>query len=948
MCPLNSTGGEMCSGGTPGSKPLCVSATQCQKICKVDCPGVELQQGRPACYNEGRSCCNQECIGGCTANNSSHCTACRHFDYYGICVEKCPGHLFNYLDRRCVSNDECQAQPPPLTPYETPPKHWKFVRNELTLINVCVLDCPKDYEEKEVALNRFECHRCVGPCERTCEGGNIESIQKLQSYRDCTHIKGSLEIQIQNGANVVKELEDNLGMVEEIEGYLKIARSYPVMSLNFFKKLRVIRGRDLETNKFALVVLDNQNLMELWDWDKRDKNLSLTIEQGRMFFHFNPKLCYDHIEKLANVTNFTEGPTDTEAPKSSNGDKAACNITPIKATATAHRWGTIISWERFNHYDPRALLSYLIFYKETKDQNVTIYDGRDACGGDGWKMEDVENKDANVALPTNMTAAEPSSPDLYNSAGNQVDSHVTQILTSLKPFTQYAYYVRTYTIATERSGAQSPIQYFITLPSTPSVPRELSARPLSSSDLEISWKPPQTPNGNVTHYYIVGVWERDDPAILAQRNYCNKQTTPSPVLPGESTTVQPSQTKTTITPSNKPANDSSPGGKPRVPGLDDEECECNKKNTNNEDAKQKENNRQIEIDFENALQNVVYVKSNVSFDESKYPLDLSLDAFNRYHWTPVVESGYPVDEGFNRRRREVGGGAEPVFPSHNVVGGAENVFPSHNVTVGESNKTNQYIIIPSPEGNKTTSDGVFERFEFVVYGATSFIVRNLSHYAKYNIDVQACRETVPNESFDSANSNCSTKSMVTRRTMSKDGVDTIDSTKFKVEFVNNSWFAEWEAPPAPNGLILAYKVDIVRQDKAKYVSTHEPCISKLDYDREKRYEIPLDVLPSPGNYSIRVRVISLAGDGPWSDKLYFVVQKETLSTMEWIFICLLVLLVLVVISLLIIYYRREHRRPPAINPSVNPEYIPERSIHITWSSYSGSFPKAIRHWSSWN
>ncbi|KAL1449283.1 hypothetical protein WDU94_000490 [Cyamophila willieti] len=334
--------------------------------------------------------------------------------------------------------------------------------------------------------------------------------------------------------------------------------------------------------------------------------------------------------------------------------------------------------------------------------------------------------------------------------------------------------------------------------------------------------------------------------------------------------------------------------------------------------KQKENNRQIEIDFENALQNVVYVKSNVSID----PFDIPLDALKslKYHWTPVVESQYGGDESFFRRRREVGG-AEPVFPSHNVVGGAENVFPSHNVSVGENNKTNQFIIIPSAEGNKTTSEGVFERFEFVVYGATSFIVRNLSHYAKYNIDVQACRETVPNETFDAMNSNCSTKSMVTRRTLHKDGVDTIDSTKFKVEFVNSSWVAEWEAPAGPNGLILAYKVDIVRLDKAKYSSTHEPCISKLDYDREKRYEIPPDVIPSPGNYSIRVRVISLAGDGPWSEKLYFVVQKETLSTMEWIIICLLVLLVVVLISLWIIYYRREKRRD-VINPSVNPEYIP--------------------------
>ena len=44
------------------------------------------------------------------------------------------------------------------------------------------------------------------------------------------------------------------------------------------------------------------------------------------------------------------------------------------------------------------------------------------------------------------------------------DDSQNYILTKLKPFTQYAFYVKTYTIATEKSGAQSPIQYFWTFP----------------------------------------------------------------------------------------------------------------------------------------------------------------------------------------------------------------------------------------------------------------------------------------------------------------------------------------------------------------------------------------------------------------------------------------------------------------------------------------------------
>lgn len=49
--------------------------------------------------------------------------------------------------------------------------------------------------------------------------------------------------------NMVKELEENLNMIEEIEGFLKIVRSFPLVSLNFLKRLRVIKGNILESGK---------------------------------------------------------------------------------------------------------------------------------------------------------------------------------------------------------------------------------------------------------------------------------------------------------------------------------------------------------------------------------------------------------------------------------------------------------------------------------------------------------------------------------------------------------------------------------------------------------------------------------------------------------------------------------------------------------------------------
>lgn len=65
---------------------------------------------------------------------------------------------------------------------------------------------------------------------------------------------------------------------------------------------------------------DNQNLQELWDWTTHGP---IDIMHGRLFFHFNPKLCIEKIEplqKMAPESKFTE----LEVARNSNGDKVAC------------------------------------------------------------------------------------------------------------------------------------------------------------------------------------------------------------------------------------------------------------------------------------------------------------------------------------------------------------------------------------------------------------------------------------------------------------------------------------------------------------------------------------------------------------------------------------------------------------------------------------------------
>lgn len=372
----------------------------------------------------------------------------------------------------------------------------------------CVTECPAGYMEVDVG-GKSSCKKCEGLCLKECSGASVDSIASAQKLRGCTHITGSLEIQIRGGKNIVKELEDSLNMIEEIDGYLKIVRSFPLISLNFLKSLKIIHGKTLESAKYSLVVLDNQNLQELWDLESH-RSIEIRAKGGpaKVFFHFNPKLCLDTIEKFRKAANLPEF-TELEVAPNSNGDKVACNVTKLQAyvtkkTATA----ALISWEAFNHHDPRSLLGYVVYLIEAPN-NVTMYDGRDACGGDGWRVDDVSTVD------------NPEKPG--PSSGDDTKGQLTHILTQLKPYTQYAFYVKTYTIATERSGAQSDLHYFTTSPDAPSTPRALEARSNSSNELVIKWEPPVSKNGNLTHYRIVGRWEEEDRNFLDQRNYCQER-----------------------------------------------------------------------------------------------------------------------------------------------------------------------------------------------------------------------------------------------------------------------------------------------------------------------------------------------------------------------------------------------------------------------------------------
>jgi len=98
----------------------------------------------------------------------------------------------------------------------------------------CVDQCPPGYEEVSNGTVTTGCQPCMGRCSHVCDGGLVSSIEDAQKLRGCTTILKSLEILIRGyGNHIVRELEENLAAIEEIQGYLKVSRSFPLTSLNF-------------------------------------------------------------------------------------------------------------------------------------------------------------------------------------------------------------------------------------------------------------------------------------------------------------------------------------------------------------------------------------------------------------------------------------------------------------------------------------------------------------------------------------------------------------------------------------------------------------------------------------------------------------------------------------------------------------------------------------------
>ncbi|XP_053210076.1 insulin-like peptide receptor isoform X3 [Panonychus citri] len=506
-CPILKTGAKETHYG------LCWNSENCQRICSNECESLNLTCN----INNPKECCDSSCIGGCTGRTNRDCLACKGFVIYDNqgkrCDKRCDVSQYEFLSRRCISYLDCLVLS--TSDDKDKKKSYKiFESRNTTVRNQCLAECPPGYQQKPD--DEHACDRCQGACKITCKGNStITNVAAAQSFRGCTVIDGYLDISVTGGVNIITELEESLQQVRTITGYLKIARSYPLITLNFFKNLETIEGNILDRTNYSLVVIDNPNLQELFPLKDNGTTSKVNISHGKIFFHINPKLCTTKIQQIQRINRIED---DKDISPYSNGDKTACDITTLNLTiaSSGHKYA-YLQWPNFlkNLTDARSLLGYLVYYREAPgNTTVSVYGGRDACYSNGWNALEVVADEE-----------------------RQRDITVEYLLTQLEPFTRYATYVKTYTIRTptaeDRTG-QSPIVYFQTKPTTPSEPRDLGATVSSSSEIIVHWSPPKAPNGIVSYYRITVTKILPYTETYSDRDFCSEPLNyETPIIPEE-------------------------------------------------------------------------------------------------------------------------------------------------------------------------------------------------------------------------------------------------------------------------------------------------------------------------------------------------------------------------------------------------------------------------------
>lgn len=705
--------------------------------------------------------------------------------------------------------------------------------------------------------------------------------------------------------------------IKVISGMLKVSRSFALVSLYFLKSLERIEGNLENKEDFSLTILENENLQKLFPDNARVKI------HGRAFVHYNQKLCMEEIRGLIEASGMNQTQKNFEVSEVTNGNKAVCSKEKLRLTVK-YLDGTMlmIAIENYrqnlfrNNQDLNALIGYEIYYREISDdqfhsKNVSKFEGLDACGGNTWTVMDKRPDDLQTPRFIPCVAESPGCIWLNGEYQTWVQPDELEMVSDLKPFTPYAFYVTTLMVphlASNATGAQSDILYIRTLEEPPEPVRNLQWRSESSSSLKIMWKPPRHPHGIIDHYDVMldylSVVE-----MARQRNYCHKKIFNMDQSPVVSVKDEP---KTS-------GSDTANGGVCPT-------CTC---------VTQGQDSAKVG-------------KIEDSADEHVEEQDFYNEILNKIFTISVDAAGGSTSTAARRRRRSI----KDVDQAHGVNGldgkeeSKEALLPYSIVYTklkGAADKVSEKIYNKTAFVNGTS---VYSTLYIRVSGnETEVVIHQLKHFAIYHVKVMACQKQRPqNPNCTHAHciqeKDCSSWSLEEAKTLPKTLADDIllPGDKLTVVTANETTgetSIRWRPPPDPNEMIVNYMLRMASSLADETDKTYpEMCISLADLveleDGWLEYR-----LERQGEYWISLRAVSLHSGGAWTTWQW--VKVNTTSTHT----TLLIILVVVALALLGIggVGFAVHQKKKSVAEvtwdyvSRNPDYLDTVSWVLSWVNH---------------
>ncbi|CAG2239090.1 CD220 [Mytilus edulis] len=850
------------------------------------------------CIHNRTGCCSENCLGGCSGESSMDCDACKNVIFTdqreSRCRNSCPGGTYMYKNRRCLLEKECLDLKLKLL-------------NDPALGNdypgLCVAECPAGFTRDSMDNTLNRCIKCKDTCPKECSGKKVDSVQAAQDLSGCTKIYGALEIRIMKGSNIQQELETNLGQITEINEYLWIHNSHALLSLNFFKKLRVIGGESL-VNGYALLVNDNEKLQTLFP---KDVENNLTIKSGNLTFHYNRKLCVRLINKFEKSIKMSKtAPILNDISNSTNGDQAPCHVSTLNLTVfqvTGHV--AFLKWDRYKMGDTRALISYVIKYKEAPFQNVSIFEGRDACS------DDINYVTLNKSVPTvpanlKARAVQPGELHVTWDPPNQPNGNVThyEVYWRRRELDPRSYAPRDYChnpLATysreeeDREKEEEEKENNAELPKQGTCACEISKEELEEEMFTHQYK---------VYLIMVSV---DSCVICSASVYSQRQASSVMTIAFNVLLSDLSMSYAVWLEFLWQIKG--------IAAITDLDAQFEKSSCRilfelvvfgdpivmlffHSKDKSKRRPRQATPD------RVTRQKSSRG-NKTKQTKKIKRNKRNVYK--EIVD---PREFEKYKRKRE-------ILPDTIVYNTTETIGP---VNVTEDEKEDIH-----PQG--TTEHTVLRA---VVY-SREFIISNLGHFEDYNIEVIACQER-DHRDPDKVKY-CSSRALTVGRTKKSKTADNLKSDSIVAEGQQNKTgtvLIKWKDPLSPNGPIIKY---VVQYNKGGLGETPiSLCRTYQDYRKHNGTIIP--TLP-PGNYSYRVQAYSLAGNGSWSEVRWFYISDKletswSSSTIIAVSVTSVLLIILLgVIVVWLIARSRTDKIPMEWHVStVNPDYMQDYDAYI--------------------